>query len=633
MLTILGGGTKFKSPKRPRLTPAATIRLRFWGLRVAVFLLFGVLIIQLWRLQVIEGRVYQTRAEVNRVRLQTIPPIRGVVFDRNGRQLVRNVPSFVVTVTPFDLPVDQQARVAERLAKLLNMLPEDVERPIAQRRLRGEVFQPVIIRSGVDQTTAFIIEENNDKLPGVHVRTESVRQYLGGPIYSHILGYTGRITDEEYQELRSLGYGLNDRVGKTGIELTFERVLRGQPGKEQIIVNATGRQVGELDSIAPVPGDNLVLTIDSDLQSFVADAVRSTMGNSKYAVGAVIHVKTGELLAFVSLPGYDNNLFSGTVPEKEWNELLNSPSRPLVNHGISDNFPPGSIYKLITAAAALQEKIATVDTKIFSKGYLELRSEIDPRIIYIFRDWGAHGWLDFYQAMARSGDVYFYQLAGGHYDFPGLGVERLAAYSRAFGLGEPTGIDLPGEIGGIVPTPAWKLREFGEEWYTGDTYNMGIGQGFWAVTPLQMLMVVTAFANGGELLRPLIVKEIRDANNNVVQRFEKEVRRRVPVSIENLNDVSRGMVLGVEWEQGTARDAFVPGMRIAAKTGTAEFGQRDPRTGWYESQHGWCFAFGPTENPEIAVLVFHEFGGGSQTAAPAVGRILRYYFSRGQLAR
>ncbi|GIW05199.1 MAG: penicillin-binding protein 2 [Dehalococcoidia bacterium] len=630
---MLGGGTKFKSPKRPRLTPAAAIRLRLWCLRAAVFILFGALIVQLWRLQVVEGRVYQTRAEVNRVRLQAIPPIRGVVFDRNGRQLVRNVPSFVVSVTPFDLPVDQQARVAERLAKLLNMLPEEIERPIAQRRLRGEIFQPVIVKSGVDQTTAFIIEENNDKLPGVQVRTESVRQYLGGPIYSHILGYTGRITDEEYQTLRDAGYGLNDRIGKTGIELSFERALRGQPGKEQIIVNATGRQVGELESIAPLPGDNLVLTIDSDLQSVVADAVRATMGKSKYAVGIVTNVKTGELLAFVSLPGYDNNLFSGNVSEKEWNELLNSPSRPLVNHGISDNFPPGSIFKLITGAAALQEKIATIDTKIFSKGYLELRSEIDPRITYIFRDWGAHGWLDFYQAMARSGDVYFYQLAGGYYDFPGLGAERLAAYSRAFGLGEPTGIDLPGEIGGIVPTPAWKLREYDEEWYTGDTYNMGIGQGFWAVTPLQMMMVVTAFANGGELLRPLIVKEIRDANNNVVQRFEKDVRRRVPVDIHNLNDVSRGMVLGVEWEQGTAREAAVPGMRIAAKTGTAEFGQRDPRTGAYQFQHGWCFAFGPTENPEIAVLVFHEFGGGPQTAAPAVGRILRYYFSRNQLSR
>ncbi|MFN8535667.1 MAG: penicillin-binding protein 2 [Dehalococcoidia bacterium] len=609
------------------------IRLRLWGLRLTVFLLFGTLVVQLWRLQVVEGRSFQTRAEVNRVRLQAIPPVRGVVFDRNMRQLVRNVPSFVVSITPFDLPVDQQARVAERLAKLLRMLPEDVERPIAQRRLRGEVFQPVIVKSGVDQTTAFIIEENNDKLPGVQVRIESVRQYLGGPIYSHILGYTGRITDEEFRDLEVAGYGMNERIGKTGLELSFEDALRGVPGKEQIIVNATGRQVGELDSIAPQAGDNLVLTIDSDLQSVVAEAVRSTMGNSKYAVGIVTDIKTGELLAFVSLPGFDNNLFSANVPEREWNELLESPSRPLVNHGISDNFPPGSIYKLITGAAALQEKVATIDTKIFSKGYLEVRSEIDPRITYIFRDWGAHGTLDFYQAMARSGDVYFYQLAGGYEDFNGLGVDRLSAYSRAFGLGEPSGIDLPGEIGGIVPTPQWKLREIEEEWYKGDTYNMAIGQGFWAVTPLQMMMVVTAFANGGDLLRPLIVREVRDANNNVVQRFEKQVRRRVPVDINNLNDVSRGMVLGVEWDLGTAREANVPGMHIAAKTGTAEFGQRDLRTGVYQFQHGWCYAFGPTENPEIAVLVFHERGGGPQTAAPAVGRILRYYFSRSQAAR
>jgi penicillin-binding protein 2 len=633
VLTALRGQTKFRSPKRPKISKAVAVRLRLWGLRIAVVVLFGALVVQLWRMQVVGGLAYQTRAETNRVRLQAIPPPRGVIFDRNGRQLVRNVPSFVVSVTPADLAVEQQATVAARLAKLLNMLPEDVERPIAQRRLRGEIFEPVIVKSNIDQSTAFIIEETPpDKLPGVQIHVESVRQYLGGPIYSHILGYQGRLTDEEYQTLADRGYGINERIGKTGLELTFESNLRGIPGKEQIIVNAQGRRFGELASIDPSSGDNLILTIDSDLQSVVAEAVRSTMSTSKYAVGIVTNVKTGELLAFVSLPGYDNNLFSSNVSPEEWDKLLNSPSRPLVNHGISDNFPPGSIYKLITGAAALQEKVATIETKIFSPGYLEIASEINPRIRYIFKDWTAHGTLDFYQGMARSGDVYFYQLGGGYEDFVGLGVDRLAAYSRAFGLGEMSGIDLPGEVEGIVPTPEWKLREWEEEWYKGDTYNMSIGQGYWAVTPLQMMMVVTAFANGGELLRPLIVKEVRDANNNVVERFEKDVRRRVPVDVNNLNDVSRGMVLGVEWNQGTARDANVPGMHIAAKTGTAEFGQR-LANGSYEFQHGWCYAFGPTENPEIAVLVFHERGGGPQTAAPAVGRILRYYFSRAQSAR
>lgn len=627
MLTSLGGSRKFKSPKRSRLTPAVASRLRMFGLRFVIVLLFGGLGAQLWRLQVVEGRVFQTQAEYNRVRVQAIPPQRGVIYDRNGKLLVRNVPSFVVQVVPADLPVEEQATVSARLAKLLNMLPEDVERPIAQRRLARQVFDPVLIKTAVDKTTAFTIEEQNLALPGVQVQVEPIRQYLGGPIFAHVLGYTGRVTDEEYKELGPKGYGVNERVGKTGLELSYESLLRGAPGKENIIVDATGRRVGELGTVPATPGGNLVLTIDSTLQEVTADAVRQYMGKSKYAVGIVMDVKTGDLLAFVSLPGYDNNLFSSPISEKDWDELLNSPSRPLVNHGISDNFPPGSIFKLITGGAALQEGVATPETQIFSKGYIEVKSELDPRVKYIFRDWGAHGWLDFREAVAKSGDVYFYELGGGFEGQPGLGVDRLAAYSRAFGLGEPTGIDLPGEVSGNVPTPDWKLKDRGEEWYLGDTYNMSIGQGYMTVTPLQMMMVIGAFANGGYLLRPHIVKDELDANNNLIKSYGTEVRRRTPVSPENMNIVLQGMELGVDWIQGTAREAGVPGMHIAAKTGTAEFGYRDPVTGQYQFHHGWSYATGPMEDPEVAVLVFHENGGGPQTAAPAVGKILQYYFN------
>lgn len=627
MLTSFGGGRKFRSRKPSRVTPEIAVWLRISAIRMVILVLFGILAIQLWRLQVVEAKTYQTRAESNRIRVQTIPPPRGVIFDRGGKPLVRNIASFAVTVTPVDLPVEEQAVVAGRLAKLLGMRPEEVEKPIAQRRLRRDLFNSVLIKSNVEETTAFMIEENRSLLPGVEVQVEAVRQYLGGPLYSHLLGYTGRVTDEEYQYLEAAGYGINERVGKTGLELSLEPVLRGKTGRKQIIADATGRQVGELESIPPASGNNLVLTIDSDLQQKVSEYVKEFMGESKYAVGIVANIKTGEILAFVSLPGYDNNMFSNPISDADWGTLLNSPQRPLVNHGISDAFPPGSIFKLVTASAALQEKVAVPETTIFSKGYLEIPSDLDPRIKYIFPDWAAHGALNFREAIAKSGDVYFYQLGGGFEDFVGLGVDRLASYARAFGLGEKTGVDLPGEVEGNVPTPQWKVLDRDEQWYKGDTYNMSIGQGFTTVTPLQMIMLLCSFANGGDLLKPQIIKAVVDSNRNVIQSFDRVVRRRVPVSKENLNEVLAGMQYGVDWIGGTARDAAVPGMSIAAKSGTAEFGHRDLATGQYEFKHGWAYAEGPVENPEIAVLVFHERGGGPQTAVPAVGKILRYYFN------
>jgi penicillin-binding protein 2 len=335
-------------------------------------------------------------------------------------------------------------------------------------------------------------------------------------------------------------------------------------------------------------------------------------------------VHTGEILAMVSLPSYDNNRLSETLSQEELDALTSAPGKPLVNHAIAEMYPPGSTFKTITGLAALQEGVATTSTTIVSRGYITVPNQYDSSVVYVFRDWAALGPLDFYGGIAMSSDVYFYYMAGGKQDegFQGLGEERLARYARSFGLGEPTGVDLPGqESAGLVPDAKWKEQTFGEMWYVGDTYNFGIGQGYLTVTPLQLLDAIGAIANDGELLRPLLVKEIRDSHGNVVTTFQKEVRRRLPVDQEYLAVMREAMRQSVS--KGVASSAQVPGLAVAGKTGTAEFG---------DGTHGWFVGFAPYDNPEIAVVVFVQRGGGFQNAAPAAARIFDYYFHQRYVA-
>jgi penicillin-binding protein 2 len=331
----------------------------------------------------------------------------------------------------------------------------------------------------------------------------------------------------------------------------------------------------------------------------------------------------------VSLPSFDNNVFSGTVTEEELQALLDDPGRPLLNHAISEMYPPGSIFKQVTGTAALQEGVATPSTTITSHGYITVPNQYDPSIRYVFRDWAALGTLNFYGGVAMSSDVYFYYLAGGYYEdgqeiFRGLDVENLARYARAFGLGASTGIDLPGESAGLVPDPSWKENTVHEPWVIGDTYNMGIGQGYVATTPLQMVLVTTAIANGGDVLVPRVVKDVVDAEGNVVVPFQRTVRRRLPVDASHLSVFREAMRQAVSW--GTADRASVSGIQIGGKTGTAEFGQ--PLPGNQYETHGWFTGFAPFEDPEVAVVVFLQKGNGALNAAPTAARILDYYFHR-----
>jgi penicillin-binding protein 2 len=591
-----------------------------------ILVLFGILTIQLVRMQVFEVDEYQQRAENNRLRELQVLPLRGLIYDRNGAPLVQNVANYTAVITPADLPDDKEKKeeVFARLGEVLNIPAQEIAQKV--REEDGNPYEAVVIKDELDRDTALVLKELTPNLPGVELRVEARRRYPSADLTSHIVGYVGRISEEEYASLRPRGYIFNDQVGKTGIEADYEDILRGRPGEELAEVDASGRQLDVLDARAAQPGQSVFLTIDLELQRQAADALRAFMGSSDNATAVVMDVKSGEILAMVSLPAFDNNLFSSAISQQELDDLLNQPGKPLVNHAIAEMYAPGSTFKTITGLAALQEGVATTGTVITSKGYITVENEYDPNVVYYFRDWAALGALDFYRGVAMSSDVYFYYLAGGKADegFRGLGEDRLAQYARAFGLGELTGVDLPGESPGIVPDARWKEQNWGETWYVGDTYSFGIGQGYLAVTPLQLVNATAAIANGGTLLQPRLVKEIQDDHGNTLAAFGAEARRQVPVSADYLAVMREAMRQSVD--SGVASSAKVAGLSIGGKTGTAEFGERDA-DGKYET-HGWFVGFAPFEDPEIAVAVFVQRGGGFQNAAPVAARIFDYYFNQ-----
>ena len=603
----------------------------FAVLRALVILLFGILIVQLVRLQVIQGDEYAQRAEINALREVQMPAARGLILDREGRPLVLNAARFSAAIVPGDLPERGEVGVFRQLERVTGVPAEEIERKVlAGIELRGP-FEPVVIKPDVDEETALMLRELEPVTPGLKLLMEPTREYLAGALLSHTLGYVGPISEDEYEELKDHGYLVQDHVGKTGVELTYESVVRGRPGKKLVEVDALGRELKVISERRSLDGSNLVVTIDLDLQKAVKETLEQYTAEGDNAAAVVMDIRSGEILAMVSLPDFDNNVFSGPISEEDLAALVEAPGKPLVNHAIAERYAPGSTFKTIVGAAALQEGIATASTTITSHGYITVENEYDPNVVYVFRDWAALGALDFYGGIAMSSDVYFYYLAGGKADegFAGLGEARVARYARAFGLGEPTGIDLPGESAGLVPDAQWKEESVGESWFVGDTYNFGIGQGYLSVTPLQLITSVSAIGNGGKVLRPHLLLEVRDGHGNVLQRFEQGVRGTVPAEPGYLEIVKEAMRQSVS--QGVAEEAAVQGIEVAGKTGTAEFGPAR-YDGSYET-HGWFVGFAPYDEPEVAVVVFFQRGSGGEVAAPAASAILDYYFHGPQLAQ
>lgn len=620
--------------EEPKRNPYAG---RFLGFNVVIILAFCLLIAQLWRLQIVEGDQYRELADNNRFRLMRIEPPRGVLYDRNGIILVRNKPSYSVTIIPADLPKEPEP-VFARLGMLLGKSPQSIAElvlPSPDGKRETDAFTPVPIETNVDRELAFTIEERHLELPGVHIQADSIREYLDGPLTSHIIGYVRQLSPEQYQQLKSdpvARYSMSDRIGQTGLEFVYEAELRGIVGEKKSEVDSVGREVRTLDIQPPTPGHNLRLTIDLALQREIHRIASEHIADYKSISIVAMDPRDGQILALDSLPTYDNNLFSGHIEPADFERLVNDPQRPLVNHAISDVYPPGSTFKIITAAGALQDKVVAPWTTVTCNGVMFVSSAYGSSR---FVCWSSHGPQDIISGLANSCDIYFYNLGGGSPDGSrrGLDVEGLAKYAQLFGLGQPTGIDLPGEASGNVPTREWKKQTWNDQWYLGDTYNMAIGQGFVTTTPIQMLNVLAAAVNGGALYQPQLVKEIVDSEGNVIRPFSPKKIRDVPVDRENLELIKQGLrgnlvVNGTTpWGTryvGTAWTAEVPGIGMGGKTGTAEYGT--PDASGKLPTHGWFVCCAPIENPEIALVVFVEKGRGAQEAGELAEEIMRYYF-------
>jgi penicillin-binding protein 2 len=634
-------------------------RGNFRLLRTVIVVAFAILALQLAQIQIAQGDYYRREADQNRFRLIQTDALRGIIYDRAGRILVHNIPSFSVSIVPADLPEDQQERIFKEVSALLDVpidtvventsldvlgrLPSDLDRtvvpPTRKPGLRELVakgqrdpFSPTLIKTNVPRETAFYLEEKHLDFPGVRVDLEPVREYVDGPLLAHILGYVGHIPRETLFDYKQQGYAPTDQVGLIGLEYTFEGDLRGTKGRRYIEVDVAGREVARLGDEPPVSGRNLVLTLDVNFQKTVQTILQKAMrgARSKQGVAIALDPRNGEILAMVTLPSYDNNLFATGISVDDYTNLAQDPLHPLVNHAITGQYPPGSTFKLIPASAALQEHVVEPNTRITTPGVIWVPNKYfpdDPTLAQPFYDWYKPGFgsLAVRDGLTVSSDVFFYKVAGGYTDFEnGLGQDRLSTYARLFGLGELSGIDLPGEAKGLVPDQTWKRKTIGDIWTTGDTYNMAIGQGYVLATPLQVANYTAIVANGGTLYKPQLVYTITDAEGRRVRTIEPQVLRRLPIDPQAFALVREGMRNAVT--RGTAVRANLADVTVAAKTGTAEY--YGPKVNGHWPTHAWFTAFAPYENPQIVVTVFIAGGGeGSEVAGPAAADILRAYFN------
>ena len=575
-------------------------RLQF--LRVVAVCIILVLIGRAGYLQVYDGELYARLAEGNRIRIIPAEAARGTFYDRNGELLVTNRPGFTVSLLPLTEPISPE--VIARVSALIHVPVEEI-----QKKIDAHIgFDPIRIKNDVLPDIVSIIEEQKDSYPGVVVEVLPVRDYIFGEYAAHVFGYVSEINEEELERRKGEGYKSGDIIGKFGLERVYDKEVRGIKGGEQVEVDVSGRPVQILGRQSPIPGNDLVLTIDGHIQEAAERAVDDQLAavHAPAAAAVVMNPQTGEILAMVSRPAFNPNLFAGGISTVNWNILNNNPYHPMDNKAITGEYPPGSTFKIVTGTAALAEHKVTAQEKIFDSG----RHWIIPKTN---AGGEALGWIDFEQAMAHSDNVYFYEMGNR------LGVDILERYARLFGLGTRTGIDLPYEAEGLVPNRKYKADNYEDgEWYLSETFDAAIGQGFNLVTPLQAAMVVSEIAANGRRYRPHLVQRIVDVNGNTVREIKPELLSTLEVDPSVIHHVQEGLHSVTKLGTGTALFAGFP-VDIAGKTGTAENSQgRD---------HSWFVAYGPYKNPNVVVAVIVEQGGfGSVAAGPIARRILEAAF-------
>jgi penicillin-binding protein 2 len=590
---------------------------RIAGVIACVLAAFVVLIIRLIYLQAIMGDEYRRLSLNNSIRLQNIDPPRGRIYDRNGDLMVDNRPSFDVNITLKDAAPLQQT--LEKLSRYLQT-PADILLSQIKRTRGASAYQPRLLKQDVGRDTLAAIEVNKFDLPGVSVDVNLRRHYIHERMAAHLIGYLSEISPTElksgsYPDCRS-----GDLIGKFGAEKGYENLLRGKRGGRQVEVSANGLVMRILKTVEAEPGDNVYLTTDQRLQHRAEMLLEGVVG-----AAVAIEPDTGQILALASSPSFDQNFFVGGITHEQWDSLISNPFRPMSNRAIQGEYPPGSTFKIVTALAGLEEGVIDDQTILNCPGYYRFGNRV-------YRCWkkGGHGKVDIIKAVEESCDVFFYQVGAR------LGVDRLAWYAKAFGLGSPTGIFLDQEAHGLIPTAAWKKRRTGIPWQKGETLSIAIGQGFNLVTPLQMAVLVAAVGNGGRRYQPMILDRIQSADGEVLQKNEPRLIGKLPISPVNLDRVKLGLWKVVNGEHGTARGSRLADIDLSGKTGTSQVVSRKEDEALAEEDipvhlraHAWFVAYAPSEQPTIAVAVVVEHGEhGSGAAAPIAREMIKTYLRK-----
>lgn len=576
-------------------------------IKIATVLISGgilLLLLRLWHLQILEGERLLLLSINNRLRIRPVEAPRGFIFDRRGVLMVENRASFDLYVTPEHmLPLEGSVR---RLADILEVSAEEVRERLSQRQALPS--QPVLLRKGIDEQTVVAIEEQKGDLPGVSLRVRPVRAYPSGGSAAALLGYVSEVSDAQLQSNEFQDFRPGETIGQAGVERRYDAFIRGIDGGEQVEVDARGKVIRLVQRVEPRSGLNLYLTLDRRIQQIAEESLRGKSG-----VLIAMNPSTGEILAMASQPSYDPNQFSQRLTPEQWQALASDPKHPMQNRGLQGQYAPGSIFKLVTALAALEKGAITPETKFSCNGTFSLGS-------HIFHDWkkGGHGTLNLQQGIANSCNIYFYNTA------LKTGVEEIARVARELGLGTPPGMGLGDEARGVIPSPEARQRGNGG-WYPGNTVMAGIGQGMVTATPMQVLVMVSAIANGGTIYRPWVVRRVETLDRESIEEYGPELVRKVNIDPDHLAIVRQGMQAVVS--EGTGGRARIPGLAVAGKTGTAQVIRRGGTLKRAHRDHAWFVAFAPMEDPQIAVVVLVEHAGfGGAVAAPIAKNVLEAWF-------
>ncbi len=575
---------------------------------------FSFLLARLVYLQVVEGQRYRRLSENNCIRLRSIKASRGIIYDNKGELLVDNRPSFNLQIVLKDAkPVTETIK---KLSVLVN-IPYDSLMSKIHNSTRIPKFKPYLLKKDISRDMLAIIEAHSFDLPGIIISVEPRRNYIFKNSCAHLLGYLGEINEDELKSGRYPGVTGGDSIGRYGVEKTFEKILRGKRGGQQIEVNANGSLVSVLKTVEPVPGRNIFLTLDYQLQK-KAEA----MLNGKAGAIVALDPNNGDVLVMASAPSFDPNDFIDGISSAKWKILRNDKGKPMMNKAIQGEYPPASTFKIVTAIAGLEEGVITRTTTQFCPGYYKFGN----RVYRCWKKWG-HGTLNVTGALEQSCDVFFYHTG------EQLGVDAIAQYARGCGLGRLTGIKLDHERPGLVPTSSWKKKRFGVPWQGGETLSVAIGQGFDLVTPLQMAVLIAAIGNGGTLFRPRILKYVETPDGKIAMKQEPEITGGIPAGPGTLKIVRQGLLNVIQGKKGTARRIRIPGIEMAGKTGTAQVfnlkkkdREKNKKLDYLLRDHAWFICYAPAENPVIAVSVLVEHGEhGSSAAAPIAREIVKTY--------